>query len=180
LISCFRALNVGIRKDDIEHLVIELKAPKVKVTAEHLTQIEGYALAVEEDPRFNRVNGLRWHFWVVSDEFDSQVNARLKNGPDPQRRLIQKGERVSVGVKTWGEILEENNARLQFIKEKLEHKADEGQALAHLQEKHREFLEGVLVDEDDGDYVESREPSNAAPIRTRAGKKQRTRKAARD
>jgi hypothetical protein len=134
------------RKDDIEHLVIELKAPKVKVNADHLTQIEGYALAVEEDPRFNRVSGLRWYFWVVSDEFDSQVNARIKNGPDPQRRLIQKGERVSIGIKTWGEILEENNARLQFLKEKLEHKADEGQALAHLQEKHREFLEGVLVD----------------------------------
>jgi hypothetical protein len=43
------------RHNDIEHLVIELKAPKV-----------------------------------------------VRNGPDPQRRLIQKGERVMVGVKTWG------------------------------------------------------------------------------
>jgi hypothetical protein len=36
------------RKNDIEHLVIELKAPKIKISATHLTQIEGYALAVEE------------------------------------------------------------------------------------------------------------------------------------
>jgi hypothetical protein len=137
------------RHNDIEHLVIELKAPKVIIRSEHLTQIEGYALAVEEDPRFNRVQGLRWHFWVLSDEYNAQVNARIKNGPDPQRRLIQKGERVSIGVKTWGEILEENNARLQFIKEKLEHRVDEGHALAYLQERHREFLEGVLVEEHD-------------------------------
>jgi hypothetical protein len=158
------------RKNDIEHLVIELKAPKVKIGATHLTQIEGYALAVEEDPRFNRVDGLKWHFWVVSDEYDTQVNARIKNGPDPQRRLIQKGERVSIGVKTWGEILEDNNARHQFLKEKLEHKADEGRALAHLQEKHREFLEGVLVESDELDNSDVAEPVPAPKSPKRASR----------
>jgi hypothetical protein len=158
------------RKNDIEHLVIELKAPKVKIGATHLTQIEGYALAVEEDPRFNRVDSLKWHFWVVSDEYDTQVNARIKNGPDPQRRLIQKGERVSIGVKTWGEILEDNNARHQFLKEKLEHKADEGRALAHLQEKHREFLEGVLLESDELDNSDVAEPVPAPKSPKRASR----------
>lgn len=136
------------RYNDIEHLVVELKAPRVNITAEHLMQIEGYALAIEEDARFHRVEGLKWHFWIISDEYNAQVGARIKNGPDPLRRLIQKGDRVSIGVKTWGELLEENNARLQFIKEKLEHRADEGQALAHLEEKHREFLEGVIFEDE--------------------------------
>ncbi len=119
------------------------------LNAEHMTQIEDYALAVQEDPRFNRLQGLRWHFWLISDEYNAQVDRRIKNGPDPLRRLIQKGDNVIIGVKTWGEILEENNARLQFIKEKLEHRADEAQALTHLQERHREFLEGVIVEDDD-------------------------------
>jgi len=139
------------RANDIEHLVVELKAPKVKLKAEHLTQIEDYALAVEEDPRFNRVEGLRWHFWIISDEYNNQVEARIKNGPDPLRRLIQKGNRVTVGVKTWGEVLEENQARLQFVKEKLEYNVDEGQALAYLQERHREFLDGVLIEDSSED-----------------------------
>jgi hypothetical protein len=137
------------RQDDIEHLVIELKAPSVKLNGEHLAQIEGYALAVQEDPRFNTVEGLRWHFWLVSDAYDSFVSSRIKNGPDRLRRLIQKGDRVQIGVKTWGEILEENNARLQYLKEALEHNASDEQAIAHLQEKHREFLEGVIVEGDD-------------------------------
>ena len=66
---------------------------------------------------------------------------------------------VSGGVKTRGEILEENNARLQFVKEKLEH-VDEGQALAFLQERHREFLEGVLIREDEpkGEAAETHKP----------------------
>jgi hypothetical protein len=155
------------RHDDIEHLIIELKAPKVKLTAEHMTQIEDYALAVEEDDRFSTLAGLKWHFWLVSDSYNSQVTARIKNGPDPQRRLIQKGDRVQIGVKTWGEIIEENNARLQFIKEKLEHRVDDGQALAHLQEKHREFLEGVIVQDEQqeaaSDAAESAETMEQVP-----------------
>lgn len=137
------------RSDDFEHLVVELKAPKVKLKAEHLMQIEGYALAVEEDPRFHRVDGLRWHFWLISDEYDKQVEARIKNGPDPHRRLVQKGDRVSIGVKTWGEVLDENRARLQFIKNALEHRVDDGQALAYLQERHKELLEGVVLPDED-------------------------------
>jgi hypothetical protein len=151
------------RHNDLEHLVIELKAPKVKITAHHLMQIEGYALAVEEDARFNRVDGLRWHFWIISDEYNKEVEARIKNGPDPLRRLIQKGARVSVGVKTWGEILEENNARLQFVKEKLEHRVDDGQALAYLQERHREFLEGILIEGEEGDEGTSSTDEVPAP-----------------
>ena len=71
--------------------------------------------------------------------------SEIESGPDPLRRLINRGANFSIGIKTWGEILDENNARLQFVKEKLEHRADEGQALAFLQERHREFLEGVII-----------------------------------
>jgi hypothetical protein len=137
------------RADDFEHLVIELKAPKVTLDSSHLSQLEGYALAVMNDARFSRVPGVRWHFWLVSDDFDDLVGQRIKGGADPQRHLILKTDQYSVGVKTWGEILDENNSRLQFIKDKLEHNASDEQALAHLQERHKEFLEGVIVEEDD-------------------------------
>jgi hypothetical protein len=139
------------RSNDYEHLVIELKAPKVKLTSKELTQIKDYAISVSRDARFHRVEGVRWHFWVISDEYDEFVQSEIEGGADPKRRLIHRTDRVSIGVKTWGEILDENNARLQFVKEKLEHRADEGQALAYLQERHREFLEGVIIKEDADD-----------------------------
>jgi hypothetical protein len=136
------------RANDYEHLVVELKAPKVKLTAKELTQIKDYALSVARDARFHRVDGVRWHFWLISDEYDEFVASEIESGPDPLRRLINRGANFSIGIKTWGEILDENNARLQFVKEKLEHRADEGQALAFLQERHREFLEGVVIEEE--------------------------------
>jgi hypothetical protein len=140
------------RANDYEHLVIELKAPKVKLTSKELTQIKDYALSVARDPRFHRVSGVRWHFWLVSDEYDEFVAAEIESGPDPLRRLVNQGPNFSIGVKTWGEILDENNARLQFVKEKLEHRADEGQALAY---RHREFLEGVILQDEADDAEET-------------------------
>ena len=136
------------RANDYEHLVVELKAPKVKLTSKELTQIKDYALSVSRDPRYHRVAGVRWHFWLVSDEYDDFVQSEIASGPDPDRRLVNSGPNFSVGVKTWGEILDENNARLQFVKQALEHSADDTQALAFLEERHREFLEGVIIQED--------------------------------
>ena len=136
------------RADDYEHLVVELKAPKVKLTSKELTQIKDYAQSVSRDPRYHRVSGVRWHFWLVSDEYDDFVKSEIESGPDPDRRLVNRGPNFSVGVKTWGEILDENNARLQFVKQALEHNADDGQALAFLEERHREFLEGVIIKDD--------------------------------
>jgi hypothetical protein len=154
------------RANDREHLVIELKAPKVKLTSKELIQIKDYALSVANDARFHRVDGVRWHFWLISDEYDDFVKSEIESGPDRERRLVNRGSNFSVGVKTWGEILDENNARLQFLKEKLEHKADEGQALAFLQERHRELLEGVIIEDcaDGGD--ESTEESTPSEKET--------------
>lgn len=143
------------RADDYEHLVVELKAPKVKLTSKELTQIKDYALSVARDDRYHRVKGVKWHFWLVSDSYDDFVQSEIASGPDPDRRLINRGPNFSIGVKTWGEILAENNARLQFVKEALEHNADDGKALTFLEEKHREFLEGVIVQ---GDAMEPPEP----------------------
>jgi hypothetical protein len=136
------------RADDYEHLVVELKAPKVTLTSKELTQIKDYALSVARDPRYHRVQGVRWNFWLVSDKYDDFVQSDIAGGPDPERRLIHRSTNVSIGVKTWGEILDENNARLQFVKQALEHNADDGQALAFLEERHREFLEGVIVQDE--------------------------------
>ncbi len=95
---------------------------------------------------------MKWHFWLVSDSYDDFVESEIASGTDPERRLVNRGPNYSIGVKTWGEILDENNARLQFVRDALEHNVDDGEALAFLEERHREFLEGVIVqDEEEGE-----------------------------
>jgi hypothetical protein len=135
------------RADDIEHLVIELKAPKIRLGLEELSQIEKYAVSVAKDDRFHTVKGLKWHFWLVSDSYDEMVEFRLSSSPEGTRGIVAKTGNMTIGVKTWAQIVEDNRARLQFFQQSLEHRIDKSEALAALQEKHRQFLEGVIVEE---------------------------------
>jgi hypothetical protein len=144
------------RAHDIEHLIVELKAPRVKIGAEEITQAKRYAMAVSKDERFHTVKGVRWHFWIVSNSYDEFARTDIEGGPDPLRQLIHRKDNISVGIKTWGELIEENRARLQFFQEHLQYSADESAAIRHLQERHSRYLEGVIeIDEaaasDDGD-----------------------------
>jgi hypothetical protein len=142
------------RADGIEHMVVELKAPKVKIGAKEITQAKQYAIAVTSDERFSTVDGVRWHFWLVSNAYDDYAKYEIETGPDRDGRLIARGPRHIVGIKTWGELIEENRARLQFFQEHLQHTADESAAIKYLQERHSQFLEGVIVEEaDDNDEM---------------------------
>jgi hypothetical protein len=136
------------RVDDIEHLVVELKAPKVVIGADEITQTKRYAMAVSQDERFHTVKGVRWHFWIVSNCYDDFAKGDIEGGPDPARQLIHRKNNISVGIKTWGELIEENRARLQFFHEQLQHSVDESAAIRHLQERHSKYLEGVVEIED--------------------------------
>ena len=135
------------RANDIEHLVVELKAPRVKIGADAITQAKRYAMAVSADERFDTVDGVSWHFWVISNSYDDYTKHDVEGGPDPARRLIYRKDNVSVGIKTWGELIEENRARLQFLEERLQYSAKDSAALRYLQERHPEYLEGVLNEE---------------------------------
>ena len=127
---------------DLTHLVVELKSPKVKVKMPEINQIEGYALSVMNDERF-RAGAPTWVFWVISDDYDDFAKFRIT---DPHGKIHEK-DNSSIWVKTWGQILDENRARLQFFQERLEYQADKGASLEYLQERYAEFLKGVFVEE---------------------------------
>ena len=139
----FSKVQRKYRANDIEHLVVVLKAPNVVLSTKDMTQIEDYAGAVFEDPRFHPVDGLRWHFWLVSDEYDDKVQWRINAGPDRRGKYIAKDDRIGVGIKTWAEIIADNQARLQYLKRSLEHKVDDGKALAYLREQHGDLVKEI-------------------------------------
>jgi len=162
------------RADDIEHLVVELKAPSVSVGDKELTQTKKYAMAVAGDERFRTVPGVRWHFWVISNALAEYARREIQGGPDRNRRLVFKDDNVAVGVKTWGEVIEENRARLQFFQVGLQYVADDSSALRYLQERHKRFLEGVIeeppaAEEETEDVAREKvigpiEPASAEPV----------------
>jgi hypothetical protein len=145
------------RVNDLTHLVVELKAPNVKIGGNEIGQIVGYAASVAADERFRNIN-TRWVFWVISDDVDAIGQYTI--GENTATGLILKNSNASIYVKTWAQVLDDNRARMQFFQERLAYQADKGAALKHLHERYSNYLEGVI---DPTDMPSQPDASQAAP-----------------
>ena len=79
------------RADELEHLVVELKAPRVRIGKNEVNQIEEYAFSVMEDERF-KWNNVRWTFWVISDDMDGFAEKRIMEHEQQNGTIYRKGE----------------------------------------------------------------------------------------
>ena len=135
--------------------MVELKAPKVKIGPEEVTQIQGYAFTVMKDPRFSKV-GVTWNFWVISDELTPYVEELVGD-----TGLLHTKPNVNIYAKTWAQVLDENRARLKFFQDKLDVQVDRSSSLKYLQERYAAHLEGVFEVDDFNTEVEVEITSSA-------------------
>lgn len=128
------------KADEPEYLVIELKRPSKKIDSEVLSQVESYALAVAQDERFAHTK-TRWVFWAVSNEMTKDAE-RKSNQKNRERGLVYEDaeQQIVVFSKTWGQIIIDAKARLQFFKEKLKYEADHASARQYLEKTHEKYL----------------------------------------
>ncbi|MEU4147880.1 ATP-binding protein [Streptomyces parvulus] len=133
--------------DRRQHLVVELKAPKVKVTGKELEQIKSYALAVAEDPQFADVR-VEWDFWLVTSEMNKMVRAETRQKDKPRGCAwdLSEGEAsIRVWVKTWSDLIEESKGRLQYFREHFDHDPSVEQAMEYLRHVHAQYAPEALV-----------------------------------
>lgn len=121
---------------------LSLITSQISVCSAAIVQVEKYAASVRGDERFRNVRAT-WEFWAISDGIDEYAKERIRN----EEGLINDKPGFEIYVKTWSQVLNENRARLQFFKEKLEYQADRGSSLKHLREQYAKFLEGVVEDD---------------------------------
>ena len=131
------------RANELTHLVVELKAPKVKIDSKEVLQVEEYTFSVMQDERFRNVN-TTWTFWAISDDYGDYAKNRMKD----TLGLIHQKDNVSIFVKTWSQIIDENRSRLQFFQEKLEYQADKEVSVTYLRDHYEEYIQGVLPEDD--------------------------------
>lgn len=127
------------KANEVTHLVIELKRPNNSIASAEITQIEEYAFSVAADQRFKAV-GVKWVFWVISDNFGEYASKRILN----ESGEIYKKNNITIYVKTWAQVIDENRARMQFFQDRLEFQAEKGDSLKYLQERHSKYLDGVF------------------------------------
>ncbi|MEU1734311.1 ATP-binding protein [Streptosporangium sp. NPDC020145] len=118
-----------------EHLVVELKAPRVRIGQSEVAQIKSYAEAIVSDPQFRDAR-VSWDFWVVSTEMTDIVR-RDASAPDrPPGCIAEWGGGVRIWARTWSEIIDDCEARLHFYRERLNHDPAAEHAMEYLRRVH--------------------------------------------
>lgn len=143
-----------------EHLVIELKAPKVTLTEEHTNQIEKYAQAVANDPQF-RDTATEWTFILVGNDYNDVVKRKITQRGRARGILIEPSDqddvKYTVWVRTWSQILDDCRWRMKFFQERFEYVAGDDDAIEYLRATHDKFLPKVFarpdLDTDDPEIV---------------------------
>ncbi len=129
-----------------EHLVIELKRPKVAIGSAEAQQVKDYATAIVRDDRFRDTN-TRWEFWAVSSEISDSVRLEVTQAGRPQGLLWHVEDyRLKIWVRTWGQIIDTCKARLRFFQERLNYVADESSGLDYLYRIHEKYLPREIID----------------------------------
>ena len=126
------------RADEHEYLIVELKAPSVKVGAKETGQLRSYAYAVQDDERFRNMK-VRWEFWVVSNDMTPAAVQEVTSSDRPYGMLDRKTN-CNLWVRTWSEILNESRARLQLFEKELNYNADKDESLTFLRSTYAKFL----------------------------------------
>ncbi len=117
-----------------EHLVIELKAPRVRIGHKEVGQVKSYAQAVANDPQFADAD-VQCDFWVISTEMDDVIRKDASQPNEPPGRIANWGN-VRVWAKTWAEIVDDCETRLHYYRECLEHDPAAKHASGYLQRVH--------------------------------------------
>lgn len=126
-----------------EHLVVELKAPSAVIGDNELTQIKNYAKAVVRNPQFDRLD-VRWDFVVVSTDLSESARADATQGNREPGLVWESQEGVRVWARTWAEIIDKADYRLNFIKEKLGYAPTDELALEYLRQTHAAYVPETL------------------------------------
>ena len=137
------------RADEREHLIIELKRPRVKIDSNAIAQLRSYAFAICEDERFKDLK-TRWIFWALSNEITKEAQREANQDNRPSGLLYKGSEginEIEIWIKTWGQIINDCKARLNFFQKELQYAASREAAINYLRSAYEKYLPGYLKNE---------------------------------
>lgn len=102
-----------------ENLIVELKAPQVKLTKTVLRQVEDYMDYIRKQPQFNS-SYRTWKFVAVCKDLDDDVKSRCLAQKEKGRLgLVTTIENYEVYALTWDDIFSSFDLRHSFLLDKL-------------------------------------------------------------
>jgi hypothetical protein len=140
-------LHLAVKMQEFEtaqHLIIELKAPDIRLGRKELDQVEDYANVILEKPVF-ATDKASWDLILVGTDYDSVVENRFTEGARSQGLVLSPQAKpgkpmVRVFVRRWRDILDENRTRLRFMTSNLEHDPSLEDGLNYMRQQYADLL----------------------------------------
>lgn len=127
-------------RQQIEHLVLELKRPSERLGQKAISQIKNYAYTVSADSRFSKTE-VSWRFVLLGNELDDYARQDISSDHLPYGCIHRKGN-LSIWVQEWGSVLHEAEQRHEFFREKLNVEASRDEGLAYLKHHYQDLISG--------------------------------------
>lgn len=114
-----------INVDRREVLIIELKAPRVKISKKELQQVIDYAVSIEESPHFSEK--IDYKIILISSAINKSAQTHLKgaskNVPNnPHYYWSNENRNITVEAMKWSELIETTTRRLSYLSNKVKTK----------------------------------------------------------
>ncbi len=108
-----------LNNSDSEMLIVELKAPHVKLSIDVFNQIVRYANTIRKEPRFTGSNRV-WKFYAVCAEVEDDVKVKYKNFEHHGKKgLVDIIENFELYALSWDDVFQAFEARHSFLLGKL-------------------------------------------------------------
>ena len=102
-----------------EMLIIELKAPHVRLTLDVFNQISRYAHTIRKEPRFLSGNRV-WKFFAICSKIDDDVKTKYKNFEQYGKKgLADIIENFELYALSWDDVFQSFEARHSFLLDRL-------------------------------------------------------------
>jgi hypothetical protein len=123
------------------NLLVELKAPSVKLGWKEHEQAIRYAQTVMNSPQFDKTM-TSWDVFLVSSEIKPELDVQRRQ-KNKAHGCVGEYENVTVWVLTWGEIIQRARTEMALVRAHLEQKSKELSVSEYLQKNFPEVMKRV-------------------------------------
>ena len=105
-----------------EFMIVELKAPKCKISQKELTQIKKYAFAIESTAAIPK-NKAKYKLLLISADVTAQAKSEIKSLSAAYKKafLIEQKQDVDIEIymMTWAELISIQRTKLNYLSKQL-------------------------------------------------------------
>lgn len=145
--------------DRDRHLIVELKAPHVKIAKDEMDQVKKYGNVVLDDLRFHS-GSASWDLILVGGSIDPRAKRDIYRD-DYETGLFwepnvddSSAPKVQAFLRSWRDIIDENRRRLAFFTDAMESDPSVAESMSFLHDQYAKLLpefDTVLEEDEDGE-----------------------------